>query len=501
MTIALEFGGRVITDEQARKLRDELARGAQLYLAAARAGMSERTARDWREGPLPSEARPERTWRTRQDPFADVWPWVESELRRDGELEALTLFEQLQEQHPGRFQEGQVRTLQRHVRRWRALGGPPREVMFGQVIEPGRQAQSDFTSMNEVGVTIAGEPFPHLLYHFQLPYSNWEYAEIAFSETYEALARGFQNGAFTLGGVPSEHRTDNLSAATHDLHEEEGRGFNERYGALMRHYGVTPTTNNPGRGHENGDVEKSHDVLKHRIVQALKMGGSTDFATREAYAAFVEQLVAKRNRARTARLADELPKLRPLPARKLDAFRDMTARVCSGSTVRVAKNTYSVPSQLIGREVSIRMHADLVEVRLGGTVVERMERLRGQERHRVQYRHVIHSLVRKPGAFRAYRYRDELYPRVVFRRAYDALCARFGERGDGEYLKVLHLAAMTSEGDVAAALELLVDAGRVPEIAAVRGLVAEEPPAVPVVHVRAPDLTSYDALLSLAVPA
>lgn len=491
----------MVTDEQVKRLREELARGAQLYRAAARAGMTEKTARDWRAGPLPSEVQPERTWRTRSDPFAEVWPWVESELRRESGLEVQTIFDELQEKHPGRFQEGQLRTLQRHVRRWRALGGPGREVMFSQVIEPGRQAQSDFTNMNDVGVTIAGAPFPHLLYKFQLPYSNWEYAEVAFSESFEALSRGFQNGAFTLGGVPAEHRTDNLSAATHELHEEDGRGFNERYGGLMRHYGTTPTTNNPGKGHENGDVEQSHHRLERAIRQRLMVRGSKDFKDRAEYEAFVERIVAKRNRARTARFAEEQPLLRPLPAKKLDAFRDVDVRVGPGSTVRVAKNTYSVPSQLIGREVSVRIHADLLEVRLGQTVVERMERLRGQERHRIQYRHVIHSLVRKPGAFRGYRYRDELYPRVVFRRAYDALCARFGERGDGEYLKVLYLAAMTSESDVAAALELLLGAGRIPEVAAVRELVADEPPVVPAVNVRAPELASYDRLLDLAVPA
>jgi hypothetical protein len=463
--------------------------------------MSEPTARRWRSGPLPSEAKPERTWRTRKDPFADVWAWVEAELRRAPELEALTVFNELQERHPGRFQEGQLRSLQRRMREWRALGGPKREVMFSQKTDPGRQAQSDFTCMNDLGITLAGAPFPHLLYHFQLPYSNWEYAEVAFSESFEALSKGFQNGVFTLGGVPAEHRTDNLSAATHDLHEEQGRAFNERYAALMRHYGATPTTNNPGQGHENGDVEQSHHRLDRALRQALLVRGSRDFADRAAYEAFVERIVAKRNRARTERLADERPKLRPLPVKKVDAFRDVTARVSVGSTIRVGHNTYSVPSQLIGREVSIRVHADLLEVRLGQTVVERMERLRGQERHRIDYRHVIHSLVRKPGAFRGYRYRDELYPRVVFRRAYDALFARFGERGDGEYLKVLHLAATTREGDVAAALELLLSSGLVPELSAVRGLVVDEPPAVPDVRVRTPDLASYDTLLDLAVPA
>jgi len=495
--------GGLVKDEQVTRLRTMRAQGAPLCRAAARTDMSEKTAREWQTGLLPSERRAaaERAWRTRENPFADTWPWVEAELVRAPELEALTLFAELQEKHPGRFQEGQLRTLQRRIRDWRALGGPVREVMFSQVIEPGKQAQSDFTSMNEVGITIAGEPFPHLLYHFQLPYSNWEYAEIAFSETYEALSSGFQNGVFTLGGVPAEHRTDNLSAATHDLQEEDGRGFNARYQGLMRHYGARPTTNSPGKGHENGDVEQSHHRLKRAIVQALLLAGSRDFADRAAYEAFLAKIVAKLNRARAERLASERPKLLPLPAKRVEAFRDVTARVGLGSTIRVGKNTYSVPSQLIGREVSVRIHADLLEVRYGQTVVERMERLRGQERHRIQYRHVVHSLVRKPGAFRGYRYRDELYPRVVFRRAYDALAARFGERGDGEYLKVLHLAATESEADVAVALELLLGAGRIPELSAVRELVSKAPPVVPVVHIRMPDLASYDGLLTLAVSA
>lgn len=490
----------MVTDEQVKRLRRLLGVRKPLCKAAARAEMSEKTARRWRTGALPSEARPARTWRTRPDAFADVWPWVEAELGREPKLEALTIFTQLQEQHPGRFQEGQLRTLQRHVRQWRATQGPGREVMFAQVIVPGRQGQSDFTCMNELAVTIGGEAFPHLLYHFQLPYSNWEWAGIAFSETFEALAQGLQDGLWALGRAPHEHRTDNLSAATHNL-KAGGRSFNERYEGLLGHYRMKPSANTPGKGHENGDVEQAHHRVKRRVEQALLVRGARDFASQAEYEAFFRSVIDKANRARSERLAEDLAAMQPLPARRLESWKEVVVRVSPGSTVRVDRKTYSVRSQLIGREVWVRIYADLLEVRVGQSVVERLPRLRGTKGHLINYRHVVHSLVRKPGAFRGYRYRDELYPTVVFRKAYDALVQRFGEGGDREYLRVLHLAATGSESAVTAALENLLGEGAVPELAAVRRLAAPATPAVPVVRVRTPDLAGYDGLLTMAVCA
>lgn len=484
----------MVTDEQVKRLREALARGECLGVAAARAGMSQRTGRRWRRGPLPSESKQPRVWRTRADPFEGVWAWVETQLEEAPELEALTLMEELLELYPAKFHEGQLRTLQRRVRRWRAEKGPRKEVMFRQVHEPGKQGQSDFTCMNPLGVTIAGIAFPHLLYHFQLPYSNWEYAEVAFSETFEALAQGLQNALWKLGGVPEEHRTDNLSAATHQL-AGGGREFNQRYRDLLRHLEMEPSRNTPGRGHENGDVEQSHHRLKRALGQALMRRGSRDFETRAAYEAFVAQVTEKLNRRRGPRCEVEHAALRSLPAARTDSWKEVTARVGPGSTIRVDKRTYSVSSQLIGREVRVRVHADELEVRLGQTVVARMERLRGQKRFRIDYRHVIHSLVRKPGAFARYRYRDEMFPRLTFRLAYDALVKRFGGRADREYLHVLHLAATTLECDVAAALTLCLEQELVPEVATVRGLLANRGTPVPEVFVRKPDLARYDELL------
>jgi hypothetical protein len=137
--------------------------------AAAAAGMSERTARRWQARGLPSEVKGPRTYRTRPDPFADVWATqIEPRLTMDpdGRLQALTVFEWLCEQEPGRFRPGQLRTLQRRVREWRARHGPAPEVFFEQTAVPGREAAMDFTDGRELAVTIAGEPFAPLWFEW-----------------------------------------------------------------------------------------------------------------------------------------------------------------------------------------------------------------------------------------------------------------------------------------------------------------------------------------------
>ncbi len=326
-------------DEEVAELWRLRAEGKQLAHAARRVGMSEKTARWYeRTGKLPSQMKEPRNWRTRPDPFEEVWPELEALLTRAPGLEAKTLFEELGRKHPGRFQEGQLRSLQRRVRDWRALHGPPKEVFFDQVHEPGAQGQSDWTDMNELKITIGGEKFEHKLYHFELPYSRWEFAEVGFTESFEALSRGFQNAAWALGAVPKGHRTDNTTAATHNLKLERGRAFNERYQALMDHYDTTPSTNNVGKGNENGPVEKSHDLLKKALNQRLLLRGSRDFTSREAYERFLQEIVAARNVMRTERLTEERKSLKPLPRRRLDDFYEVTAVVTRTCVIRVGAN-------------------------------------------------------------------------------------------------------------------------------------------------------------------
>lgn len=308
--------------------------------AAAAAGMSVRTARKWERGTLPSQAKPPRSWRTRADPFAAVWesdlvPLLERDT--DGVLQATTLLDWLKRHHPGRFGESQLRTLQRRLREWRALYGPGREVYFEQAAVPGREAQLDFTHASALGVTIAGEPFEHLLFELVLRFSGWRYVQLAYGETYEALVDGLQSALFALGGVPEVVRSDNLSAATHELRHSGGRALNERFAAVLTHCGLRSTRIRPGQSHENGAVEQGHYRLKSALAQALVLRGSYDFPSVEAYGAFVQEGVARLNQRAEARLAEERAQLRPLPPKRVPAYTRYPVRVRPWSTIRISR--------------------------------------------------------------------------------------------------------------------------------------------------------------------
>ncbi len=484
----------MVSDRQVRRLMNELSEKQTLEKASMRSGMSENTGRRYRDGAPRKGKRPPRTHRTRPDPLAEVWPVVVAMLEEAPGLEAKTILQVLMERPEGSLTESQLRTLQRRIKSWRAKHGPYKEVMFPQEHRPGEYGQSDFTWMNELEITIAGEPFEHLLYHFMLPYSRWEAGMICFSESYESLIGGFQRAVGELGRVPHKHRTDNLSAATHDL-KNGGRAFNERYLGAMAHYGVEADRNTPGRGHENGSVEKAHDLFKKAVEQALLVRGWRDFADRASYDAFLETIFAARNKRRTA-LGDDLRAMKELPPLRIEDFRREQIKVSRFSTIRAAENTYSVSSRLIGEQVDLRLYAEIIEVWHGGDLVASMERQRGRGNVAVDYRHVIWTLVKKPGAFARYRYREALFPTLVFRRAYDALTERLGSRADVEYVRILHLAASTSELAVETALEDLLGRGALRDFAQVKTASAPERVEVPYCKIEPPDLSVYDALLS-----
>lgn len=488
----------MVTDEQVRLLRQKLMEGKKQETAAAAAAMSVRTARTWQDGPVPSETKGPRTWRTRDDPFAAIWdqdivPLLAED--RQSVLQATTVLAWVQDKHPGAYGNELLRTLQRRIRDWRALHGPPKEVFFEQEHVPGREGAFDFTDGRELGVMIAGEPLPHLLFEFVLTYSSWTWAELAFGETYEAMAAGIQGAVWELGGVPAVWRSDNLSAATHELRQSAGRTLTQRYKALVDHYGAQSTRIRPGESHENGAVEQRHYRTKRAIAEALVIRGSSEFADVPAYRRFVRETIARHNRQIEPRLAEERPHLLRLPSSGVPSYTMFQVRVRKWSTVRVGKQTYSVPSRLIGHQVEVRRYPDTIEVRYRKQLVEVMPRVRGEGAVRIDYRHVIWSLVTKPGAFARYRYREELFPTLVFRRAYDALRART-ERADVEYLRILHLAASTMEKLVEDALGALLDTGEPLSFDAVRERVAPTRPSVPEIGIPAPDLAAYDRLLT-----
>ena len=424
-------------------------------IAASKAGMDAKTARKYRRhGGLPSELPTAVRGRTRPDPFIDVWNGVQKLFEDNAGLEAKTVFEFLQRQNTGRFQDGQVRTLQRRVKVWRATEGPAREVFFAQQHPPGRLGASDFTHMEELGVTIQGQSFPHLIYHFVLTYSNWEAATVCFSESFESLSEGLQNALWTVGKVPHRHRSDRLSTAVNNM--SDPTEFTDRYKGLMRCYGLESEKTQAGHGNENGDVEQRH----HRFKRAV---------------------------------------MRELPERRMESARRDRVKVDSGSLIYVDRNAYSVPSRLIGEQVEARLFMDHVEVWYGQKKVAEMPRLRGRQKHRVDYRHIIDWLVRKPGAFEHYRYRDELFPTSRFRMTFDLLEEQLGRyQGSKEYLQILELAAKDSEVRVDAALLFLLGQGDEPISAAgiEAMLVAEQNTSVRDVEVAVVDLRIFDQLFS-----
>jgi hypothetical protein len=469
-----------------------------LEVAAAKAGMDEKTARKYRDSrKLPSESARCHDWRTRRDPIrAEDWAWMRGHLKASPGLEAKTLFQALQRQDPGRYADGQLRTFQRRVKTWRALEGPPKEVFFAQRYEPGKLAESDFTHMSSLGVTIAGEPFPHMIYHFVLPYSNWETGTLCFSESFESLSTGLQNALWELGGVPGAHRTDRLSTAVHKVeHPEE---FTQRYQGLLRHYGLKGEKIQASRANENGDVEQAHHRFKRGIDQALQLRGSRDFPDRGAYEAFLREHMQRSNAGRRERLREELAVLRGLPAKRLDADHRVRVRVGQGSTIYVERNVYSVHSRLIGERVEVWLRCETLEVWYAQRRIETLPRLRGRGRHRIDYRHVIDWLVRKPGAFENYRYRGDLFPTSRFRVAYDELTACTPTRASHEYLAVLELAAKESETGVDAALRQLIAREAPITAEAVKAILHEGQPCTDVqeVTIDGIDLSRYDALLS-----
>lgn len=487
----------MVTDGQVKELRRLLASGKSLSASSRMTEMDEKTARDYRDDErLPSQRKKPREYRTRIDPFADVWSEVQRRLEAEPQLQAKTLFQWIQDRYPGLYPDSTRRTFERRVRLWRSTQGPDKPVMFPQVHHPGRIAASDFTVMNELHVTIAGVPFEHMLYHCVLTYSNIESVTLCFSESFEALSEGIQTAFWEFGGVPERHRTDSLSAAVNN--HSSRKELTARYTALMDHYAIKPERINVRCANENGDVESSHGHLKNRIDQALLLRGSRDFASREDYMEFVRALISRANDARQDRFAVEQSHLRRLPDSKLDT--DDIQRgisVAGGCTINVKKNVYSVPSRLIGQKVDVKISAEWIDVTHHGIDVQRMPRLIGVGGSAINYRHVIDSLVRKPGAFENYKYRQDLFPTSHFRIAYDMLCDAHSDKvAVRKYLEILQLAAHQSQDAVQDALRHQITSGQSIDVDSIRQMADEAFEIKPVtdVEVEPPDLNDYDCL-------
>lgn len=430
-------------------------------MSAMKAGMTRKTAGKYLSQDNVMEQRQvPHTWRTREDPLKEIWPKALEMLREAPELEAKALFEHLMPEGSGGIQEKHLRTFQRRVKSWRLAEGPEKEVFFTQDQKPGEVLAVDWTDMGELGITIQGKALAHKLFHAVLPYSNWEWAVRAHSESTLSLRGGLKATLNRLGRVPKQLLTDHSSTATHQLKRGgSARVFNEEYLGICAHYGITPRTINVGRPNENGSCEASNGHLKRRIKQHLLLRGSRDFSSEEEYDGFLIKVLEAANLRRTKRLAGDLAAMDEKTIADLADYRELMVSVRKDSTIRISKMVYSVPSRLIGVKLLAQIHENHIVLLKGALEVAQLPLSRGDRGAVVDFRHVIGHLLRKPGAFAGYRWREELFPSLVYRAAYDHL-ERTTSEAERRYLELLKLATDEGQTAVENALEQLLLAPR-----------------------------------------
>ena len=479
-------------------LRRKYAQTQNMSITAKHAGVDRKTARKYVQTQVPpDQLQKPHHWRTRPDSLAQVWPLADQMLRDAPELEAKALFEHFLEQPQYELQPSQLRTFQRRVNHWRATQGPDKEVFFPQRHCPGELMQLDWTHAKELGVTILGQPLDHLLCHCVLTHSNWEWVKRCQSESFLSLVSGLQTALGQLGKKPRHLGTDHSSAATHEISGPSGpRAYNPDYLDLCEHYGLSPVTINVACPHEQGDVESQNGHLKRRIKQHLLLRGSRDFDQEEDYDQFLEVVLEKANKPRLERLAEDLAVMAPLPPTALAEYREVDVRVSKHSTIRVKKIAYSVPARLIDQRLRVEVHESVLKLYLGRAPILELPRSRGDRGARINFRDLVGPLLRKPGAFLNYQHREQLYPTVAYRAAFDRLVQDHGQQpGVIEYLHLLKLAVDHTVEKVEAAMAAWMARSGKWSAVQVRASVVPPEVRVPPVAELAPNLESYDQLL------
>jgi hypothetical protein len=496
--------GRSITDHQMR-LYMKFRQTETPTIAAAKAGFSAATAYRIQANPRLPSARKEQRGRRRPDPLVSIWDAeIVPLLKATPGIRAVAIFDEMLRRHP-ELGFGHRRTMERRIRAWRAVHGPEQEVIFRQIHEPGRVGLSDFTVTSDLGVTIAGEPLDHQLYHFRLAYSGFEHAHVILGgESYVALAEGLQNALWSLGGAPAEHRSDSLSAAFRNLERAARDDLTLRYEDLCRHYGMTPTRNNRGIAHENGSIESPHGHLKAALRDALLLRGTADFDDLTAYRRFVDEIVSRRNVRNAKRIDVERPTLQTLPDQRTTDYQEIPVIVTSSGGFTLRRVFYTVPSRLIGHRLRVRLYDDRLDVLIGGTHLMTIARGRacsasGKHGHVIDYRHIIHSLQRKPMALLNLVYRDQIFPRQVYARTFDHLIACLPERAACRIMvQLLFLAHdRACEAELAVLLQADLDDGQLPDLKMLTAYFAPDSSRVPDVTVHLAPLSDYDDLINL----
>ncbi len=495
------MSGKSITQEQVKLYMSHRKQPDHTQASsAAKAGISQRTARRIDTGKHQTGTTLPRQYKTRKDPLNGAFekhlvPLLEVEPK----LQPITLLEALEELEPGQFDNTHLRTLQRRVKRWRAQDGPEQEVIFQQKHIAGDMGISDYTWANELKITLSGEVFKHKLYHYRLVYSGWTYAQVVLGgESFESLSAGLQNALWQSGGVPTTHRTDSLSAAFNNHYEQEK--LTERYEKLCQYYGIKATRNNKGIAHENGAIESPNGHLKRKIEQKLLLRGNRDFTLLSDYEAFIDEIIRKINKRCKTRFNEEKTHLKPLPSRRTHDFSELYAKVTTRSTISVKRVTYTVPSRLIGTTLLVHIYDERLDLFYGHELTLTLKRIYAHRHIRsrsINYKHIIHSLAKKPNAFKSSAYRDDIVPEGDFTLIWMHLKQTGIHDEDCHYMVSLLSIADTYDCEAALGRFVLtsLEAGNRISIKQCRDFFAPVSTEMPQLTHQQHDLSSYDALL------
>jgi hypothetical protein len=492
------MSGKSITQQQVKLYMSYRTKQSQVK-AAAKAGISDRSARRIDKDEHQFQKIP-RQYCTRKDPLKGLFEkHLIPLLDKNPALQPITLLDVLNDKEPGQFDHSHLRTLQRRVKRWRVKEGPEQEVIFLQRHIPGDMGISDYTWMNKLNITLNGNEFKHKVYHYRLVYSGWTYVQVILGgESFESLSSGLQNAFWRSGGVPVTHRTDSLSAAFKN-HTQETL-LTQRYEKLCKYYGVKPTRNNKGIAHENGAIESPNGHLKRKIEQQLLLRGSRDFIDLADYEEFINLIVAKINRQCKTRFDEEKPYLKTLPSRRTNDFSELHIKVSSSSTINVKRVTYTVPSRLIGSALLVHIYDDKLALFYGHELTLTLPRIyaQGPARERsVNYKHVIHSLAKKPNAFRNSLLRDDLIPVGDFSLLWQQLTQDGLSDDDCRYMVGLLVLADNYDCEDALGRYVLnaLENGKTASLKQCRDLFGPDKVELPLIISQQHNLNSYNCLM------
>ena len=455
-----------------------------------------KTVRKYTEKNVVPKPMGQREYQTRIAPLDEFWPEIKELLDNDSKLKPYAILEFMMDKYPNKFDPSWRRTLERRIVRWGIENQIGKNVTCSQIHQPGDVLAFDFTEAASLSITVASVAWQGLIFHSTLTYSNWEYAQLCLSESYEAVVNGVQNTFLKLGGVTRRLRCDSLTAAVNNHNSKHN--FQTKYDLFLTHFGVAGHRINVRKPEENGDCESSHGHLKDYLDQQLRLRGNRNFATFDELQVFLDECIAKRNVKRRELFVRDRAVLAPLPPSHFPTFTQLDLHVPSTSVIRIKQNAYSIPSHLIDLHLKSRIHSDHIELWYQGDKLLEMPRLIGKGGVLFDYRDVIDSLVRKPGGFANYRYREFMFPTILFRKGFDAAVKQHGEHaGIKCYLKLLHIAKHHGQENVEAELRRVLDSEETIDPKAIESKVDTTSPAslVKDPHVEQPELDTYDDLL------